>query len=294
MSKTSTSTSKCGSCKRVVKDGDPSGIACDNCSVWYHECSCAGLSQEDVTVMGGVSGCLWICSSCRDNDAFKSEAKSNSLLAIKELKISVTSVQNSLTEIKTKLEPARVINKPKDFETDLVKDKKLPPNAPFQLKIDNLAEANVEQVSPENRSYAILNHEMDAVNEVLTHLEESPQIKDIKRLGKFVRNKERPRAVILTLSSAWDVRKILSKAPKMKNFHKPIFIKRMLSPEENLNENRILQIRRDLLNQGTERSLIKIRDRKLFVDGNEIDLFDYAILKNQAAVSATNQLPEKN
>ena len=294
MSKTSTSTSKCGSCKRVVKDGDPSGIACDNCSVWYHGCSCAGLSQEDVTVMGRVSGCLWICSSCRDNDAFKSEVKSNSLLAIKELKISVNSVQNSLTEIKTKLEPAREINKPKDIETDLVKDNKLPPNAPFQLKIDNLAEANVEQVSPGNRASAILNHEMDAVNEVLTHLEESPQIMDIKRLGKFVRNKERPRAVILTLSSAWDVRKILSKAPKMKNFHKPIFINRMLSPEEKLIENRILQIRRDLLNQGTERSLIKIRDLKLFVDGKEIDLSDYAILKNQAAVSATNQLPEKN
>ena len=244
--------------------------------------------------MGRAIGCLWICSSCRDNDAFKSEAKSNSLLAIKELKISVNSVQNSLTEIKTKLEPAREINKPKDIETDLVKDNKLPPNAPFQLKIDNLAEANVEQVSPENRASAILNHEMDAVNEVLTHLEESLQIMDIKRLGKFVRNKERPRAVILTLSSAWDVRKILSKAPKMKNFHKPIFINRMLSPEEKLIENRILQIRRDLLNQGTERSLIKIRDLKLFVDGKEIDLSDYAILKNQAAVSATNQLPEKN
>ena len=135
---------------------------------------------------------------------------------------------------------------------------------------------------------------MDAVNEVLSHLEESPQIMDIKRLGKIVRNKERPRAVILTLSSAWDVRKILSTAPKMKNFHKPIFINRMLSPEETLNENRILQIRRDLLNPGTERSSIKIRDLKHFVDGKEIDLSDYAILKNQAAVSATNQLPEKN
>ena len=206
----------------------------------------------------------------------------------------MNSVQNSLTEIKTKLEPVREKNKPKDIETDLVKDNKLPPNAPFQLKIDNLAEANVEQVSPENQASAILNHEMDAVNEVLTHLEESPQIMDIKRLGTFVRNKERPRAVILTLPSAWDVRKILSKAPKMKNFHKPIFINRMLSPEEKLNENRILQIRRDLLNQGTERSLIKIRDLKLFVDGKEIDLSDYANLKNQAAVSATNQLPEKN
>ena len=294
MSKTSTSTSKCGSCKRVVKDGDPSGIACDNCSVWYHGCSCVGLSQEDVTVMGRVSGCLWICSSCRDDDAFKSEAKSNSLFAIKELKISVNSVQNSLTEIKSKLEPAREINKAKDIETDFVKDNKLPSNVPFQLKIDNLAEANVEQVSPENRASAILNHEMDAVSEVLTHLEESPQIMDIKRLGKFERNKQRPRAVILTLSSAWDVRKILSKAPKLKNFHKPIFINRMLSPEEKLKENRILQIRRDLLNQGTERSSIKIRDLKLFVDGIEIDLSEYAIPKNQAAVSATNQLPEKN
>ena len=80
----------------------------------------------------------------------------------------------------------------------------------------------------------------------------------------------------------------------MKNFYKPIFINRMLSPEEKLKENRILQIRRDLLNQGTERSLIKIRDLKLFVDGKEIDLSEYAIPKNQAAVPATNQLPEKN
>ena len=89
----------------MVKDEDPSGIACDSCGVWYHGCSCAGLSQDDVTVMGRIRGCLWICSVCHNDDVFTSEAKLNSLIAKKEFKISGKSIQNSLDEIKTKLEP---------------------------------------------------------------------------------------------------------------------------------------------------------------------------------------------
>ena len=42
---------KCGSCKKIVKDGD-------YCGVWYHGCSCTRLSQDDVTMMGRISGCL--------------------------------------------------------------------------------------------------------------------------------------------------------------------------------------------------------------------------------------------
>ena len=84
--KTSTSASKCGSCKKMVKDDYTSDIACDYCGVWYHGCSCAGLSQDDVTVMGRISGCLCICSVCHNDDVFTSEAKLNFWLLQKNIK----------------------------------------------------------------------------------------------------------------------------------------------------------------------------------------------------------------
>ena len=95
----------------MVNDEDPSGIACDSCGVWYHGCSCAGLSQDDVTVLGGIRGCLCICSVCHNDDVFLSEAKLNSLIAKKEFKNSGKSLQNFLDEIKTKLEPTHKMPK---------------------------------------------------------------------------------------------------------------------------------------------------------------------------------------
>ena len=80
----------------MVKDEDPFGIARVSCGVWFHGFSCAGLSQDDVTVMGRIRGCLWICSLCHNDDVFTSEAKLNSLIAKKEFKSSVISIQNSL------------------------------------------------------------------------------------------------------------------------------------------------------------------------------------------------------
>ena len=95
----------------MVKDENPSGIACDSCGVWYHGCSCAGLSQDDVNVMGRISVCLWMCSVCHNDGVFTSEAKLNSLIAKKDFKILVKSIQNSLDEIKTKLEPTHKVPK---------------------------------------------------------------------------------------------------------------------------------------------------------------------------------------
>ena len=93
----------------MVTDSDPCGIACDYCGVWYPGCSCAGLSQDDV--MGIISGCFWICVVCQNDDVFISEAKLNSQIVTKEIKTSVKSIQNSLDEIKTNLEPIKKVRK---------------------------------------------------------------------------------------------------------------------------------------------------------------------------------------
>ena len=97
MTKPSTSSSKCGTCKKIVKDGDKSGIACDNCGVWYHG-ACAKLSQEDVTLMGRIKGCLWLCDSCLNDDVFNSEAKYNPIIDAKIMKSGMKQIQNSMNE----------------------------------------------------------------------------------------------------------------------------------------------------------------------------------------------------
>ena len=103
MTKMSTSSSKCGTCKRFVNDGDKSGIAFDNCYVWYHG-ACASLSEEDVTKMGKIKGCLWLCDSCLN--VFNSEATYNPVIDTKTQKC-MQSIQNSLTGIKTTLRPTQ-------------------------------------------------------------------------------------------------------------------------------------------------------------------------------------------
>ena len=104
MTKASTSSSKCGSCKRTVKDVDKFGIACDNCSLWYHG-ACASLSEEDVKLIGRIKGCLWLCDSCLNDDIFNPEAKNNHIVDAKKLKRSMKSIQNSSTEIQSALRP---------------------------------------------------------------------------------------------------------------------------------------------------------------------------------------------
>ena len=86
MTKMSTSSSKCGSCKRIVKDGEKSGIACDNCSLWYHG-TCGSQSEEDVTLMGRTKGCPWLCDSCLNDDVFNLEAKYNPIIDTKSKKV---------------------------------------------------------------------------------------------------------------------------------------------------------------------------------------------------------------
>ena len=84
------------SCKKMVRDEDPSGIACDSCDVCYQGCSCAGLSQDDVTVMGRIRGCLWICSVCHNDDVFTSEAKLNLKFRLNQFKILLMKLKQNL------------------------------------------------------------------------------------------------------------------------------------------------------------------------------------------------------
>ena len=173
-----------------------------NCSGWFHG-SCAGLSKDDVAAMGRISGCLWICTSCRNDDVFQSEAKLTSLSATKEIKISVNSIQNSLIEIKKSvLEPLKVATK-------------APPSGDSTTFREILISRLVEQKGDFHSSFEA---DDSKLQEVFQHIgEPTLSIEATRRLGRPQRDSNRPRPLLIRFTSEWDARKCLSKGYKLKN-----------------------------------------------------------------------------
>ena len=69
---------KC-SCKKMVKDDDPSGIGCHECVKWFHG-QCVSLSDDEVKWLGSRMNCLWMCDACLEsNSPILPETKSLSL-----------------------------------------------------------------------------------------------------------------------------------------------------------------------------------------------------------------------
>ena len=255
--KTSTSASKCGSCKKMVKDEDPSGIACDSCGVWYHGCSCAGLSQDDVTVMGRIRGCLWICCVCHNDDVFTSEAKLNSLIAKKEFKISVKSIQNSLDEIKTKLEPTHKVPK-------------APPSGETTCR-EILISGLVEDKGDFHSSFEADDFKL---KEVFQHIGEPMlSIETTRRLGRPQRDSKRPRPLLVRFTSEWDARKSLSKAYKLKSYPVQLYFSKSLNKEDQATRRKLLEKRYQMINnENVPKEELRIKGLKLMRNGVEVNL----------------------
>ena len=96
-------------------------------------------------------------------------------------------------------------------------------------------------------------------------------VEDCRRLGKYTTGKNRP--ILVTFSSVWDVRKLRSKAIEQKLYQRDgILIVPELSYDDRQVEKKLLKKRYDLMSNGTEKSRIKIKDLKLYVDGQIVDL----------------------
>ena len=68
-------------------------------------------------------------------------------------------------------------------------------------------------------SYKIIEYETKKIEEVFDFLwEVKPDITNIGQLGKRTTANNRPRTMLIILSNPWAVRKVLSKAPMLKNY----------------------------------------------------------------------------
>ena len=113
------------------------------------------------------------------------------------------------------------------------------------------------------------------VQNVLEHVGEycPSEIECVYRVGKQ-RNTEnaRSRNLIVQFHNEWSAQKCLSKGHKLKDYSISAFLSRSLTKTEQELENKVLSKRAELIRKGTSRDQLKVKNLKLYLSGEEVDL----------------------
>mgnify|MGYP000064808800 CR=1 FL=1 len=97
-------------------------------------------------------------------------------------------------------------------------------------------------------------------------------ITDCFRLGKFKSETTKPGTFIVTLLCVWDRNRILREARMLKNYKTPVFVTQDLTSAERVIQQKLLKERWALINGGTNRKHLKIRNFKLYRNDTEVQL----------------------
>ena len=137
-------------------------------------------------------------------------------------------------------------------------------NHRYQVKIVGVPENNL-RFSNDRKP-----RDKETIEDIATELDiQNVQVSDCHRNGEYKDTKRRP--IIPTFSSIWDARRSVSKSIERKLFHeKGILVLAQLSPSDQEIERRLLAKRYTPIKDGTDKSRIKIRNLKFYIDGKEI------------------------
>ena len=130
----------------------------------------------------------------------------------------------------------------------------------------NVVVYGVEECPQGTPKHARLQSDLKHVVSVMSKVDNTiclESIKDCYRLGKFKPNQSLPRPVLVKFIRISDVSSILSKKG---DFSQPFSVKPDLSPEERHRDSLLLKARWSLIQAGTDRSQIKIRGSRLYVN----------------------------
>ena len=99
-------------------------------------------------------------------------------------------------------------------------------------------------------------------------------MKELRRLGKFDKDRGKPRTLLVTFNTEHEARLVLAKSFEKRTELKEqkIFLMPMLSKEDAQKENLCLKKRRGLINNGVLPEKLKIRNLELFNDGKKVPL----------------------
>jgi len=113
-------------------------------------------------------------------------------------------------------------------------------------------------------------NDLNKLNEILTFLGVENDVRDVQRLGKFDQERSAPRKLLVTFSTVWQAIKILNNAKLLKEFSYQVFVAPALSRTDLEIERTILKKRRELINDGVDPKILRIKGLKLYKNTDEI------------------------
>ena len=258
----------CPVCEETIKDPSPTSegqesIFCEGtCNTWLHR-KCAGLSKKAFQNVSN-SNKLFLCPCCVIS---KHEED------IATLKTTIQDLTNQLTSIQAKLsEPGSSIMTavPKATSHESQQDEvnsshqNHPPSSferNFNVVVYGIKESPAKTARP-----ARAKHDQENLTSIFASFDPSIKnfsIKDSHRLGRYRSDQTRPRPILVKFLRAIDAQTVLANRDKVSQ---PIIIKPDMSKKDRDIQSILLHERWNLIQSGTNRKSIKIRNSQLYVN----------------------------
>ena len=290
MSKTSNKNSVCAICQKEIIDrsdgcaGEDS-IFCEGaCQRWLHR-SCAGLPDPAFDLIHDSDEPFY-CFPC---------SMASHAAEIKELRALVASLSNELADLKSIISPSNLApanSRPMYSEVTQSRvstgeGTTSPHSIPSVPMVDNPAlipPRHPPRVTASERKFNIIvfgvpecpkgTSRLERVSQDEAAITQSIQlqvpsfrslsIRDCLRIGKYSESSDRPRPILVTLNKVADVNLILSKQFSLSTPN-GFRVRADLSPTQRHTERLLLKERRLLIDQGSDRSSLKLRRNSLLV-----------------------------
>jgi len=138
----------------------------------------------------------------------------------------------------------------------------------FRVRLSGLPEPNSDLKFMERQK-----EEQSAIQNVMKFINlENVPISDCFRIGKYKAENKQPRKLLITFSSVWDRRKVVSNAYLLKDYNHQIYISPELTAADKVTEKILMQKRWELIQSGTDKKLLKIKNLKLYNNGEEVEI----------------------
>jgi len=278
--RTKSLNSFCPICEQVFEPGQES-IFCDgDCQKFIHR-QCASLTKDQFK-QAGESDLPYFCVHC-------TLSKQNSEIEnLKQVITELTDKINSLTPVQ-----------PANGNSTVQPSVSMPTSAANHPM--NTASATVQQADRKSNLviYGIsecpngtsrpdrVKHDMDKSVSILSKVNNdinSNSVRDCLRLGRYKKDQNRPRPLLLKLNRVVDVISVLSNLGA--NQDKSISIKPDMTPEEKQKEALLLKERWSLLESGVNKADVKIRSGSIYVKGKK-----HGYVSNSVFHSVSASLP---
>ena len=133
-----------------------------------------------------------------------------------------------------------------------------PPHQERGIRIRGLPEPADVQSQSER-----LERDKSAVDALLKHINVTCQVTDVRRLGKSNDTPNKPRPLVFSVQNPWDKRLIFASLGKLKSYGTKLFVSNELTFEESKMEQVALKRRKELIEAGTDKKLLRIRNLHL-------------------------------